>query len=198
MLSLIRPAQVFAAAVTKALLAIALLSAFGSMLPLAAEPIGPTVMYFNEKFGFSLSLPVDVFEPASARNQVEGGLWVSGDGEARLLAVAGANEAGSSLPAYRQFVMQESYANATIDYAPMRENWFVLSGKKDGRMFYERITFACDGRYIYGWQLTYPAAERARYDAIVEAVHKSYRPGRGEDGRCGRTLPRGGGDSDRR
>ena len=82
--------------------------------------------------------------------------------------------------------MQQSYANAAFDYTPVRDTWFVLSGSKDGRIFYERITFACGGRYIYGWQLEYPAAAKKVYDRVVEQIHRSYRPGRGEDGRCGR------------
>lgn len=152
---------------------------------LQAGPVGHSITYFNEKYGFTLGVPVEIFEPASAKAQEEGGLWVSRDGQARLLAVAAPAAVGVTLASYRQFVLQQSYANATIEYAPVRETWFVLSGRKDGQMFYERINFACDGRYIYGWQLTYPLAERRRYDAVVEAVHRSYRPGRGEDGRCG-------------
>ncbi len=155
--------------------------------PLAAEPTRLTTNYLNLKYGFSLAVPTDVLVPATARNPDEGGLWQSRDGQARLIAVAGANASGDSLTSYRQFVMQQSYKSATFDYTPVRDSWFVLSGRMDGRMFYERITFACDGRYIYGWQLTYPVAERQLYDRIVESIHRSFRPGRGEDGRCGRT-----------
>lgn len=155
-----------------------------------AEPAGTSIRYLNPKYGFSLSLPLDQFDPTKARGQDEGSLWTSRDGKGRLLAVAAPNEAGSSLSAYRQFVMKESYAGARFDYTPVRDNWFVLSGEKDGRIFYERITFACDGRYIYGWQLTYPIEQRLRYDAMVEEIHRSYRAGRGEDGRCGRGAAR--------
>ena len=155
---------------------------------LQAGPVGHSITYYNAKYGFTLGVPVEIFEPASANAQEEGGLWVSRDGQARLLAVAAPTASGVTLASYRQFVMQQSYANATVEYAPVRDTWFVLSGRKDGQMFYERINFACDGRYIYGWQLTYPIAERKLYDAVVEAVHRSYRAGRGEDGRCGRTL----------
>lgn len=152
-----------------------------------AEPHSGTIAYTNPKFGFSLIVPGEIFVPGNTRNPEVGALWNGRDGQARLLAVAGQNASGETLPAYRQFVMQQTYAGATFDYTPVRDTWFVLSGRKDGQMFYERITFACEGRYIYGWQLTYPIAERQRYDRIVEAIHRSYRPGRGEDGRCGRS-----------
>jgi hypothetical protein len=33
--------------------------------------------------------------------------------------------------------------------------------------------------------MTYPAAEKRAYDKLVENVHRGFKPGRGEDGRCG-------------
>jgi hypothetical protein len=155
-------------------------------IPLGAEPARQTASYFNPKYGFSLTVPHDIFAPTATRNPDAGALWESRDGRARLLAVAAENASGDSLQTYRRFLLKDLYKDAVLDYAPVRDNWFVLSGRIDDMMFYERIMFACDGRYIYGWQLRYPATERNVYDRIVEAVHRSYRPGRGEDGRCGR------------
>ena len=170
-----------AAAIMSVLVAIA------ASLPLGAEPARPAAMYLNVKYGFSLAVPNDIFVQSSIRNADAGGLWESRDGRARLLAVAAENASGDSLQTYRRFLLNDLYKGAVLDYAPMRDNWFVLSGRLNDMMFYERIVFACDGRYIYGWQLTYPAAERNIYDRIVESVHRSYRAGRGEDGRCGRS-----------
>ena len=55
-------------------------------------------------------------------------------------------------------MLERSYSGATITYAPVRPRWFVLSGVKDDKMFYERITFVCQGSLIDGWQITYPHA----------------------------------------
>ena len=66
----------------------------------------------------------------------------------------------------------------------MRPRWFVLSGVKDDKMFHEHITFVCQGSLIYGWQITYPHEQRHIYDPIVEAIHKSYRPGNRDTGHC--------------
>ena len=151
----------------------------------SASPAGGSVEYRNPKYGFSLRIPSDVLKPGTPRNPEEGGLWTSHDGQARLIAVAAPNTSGETLLSYRRFIMRESYGDAAIDYAPVGGSWFVLSGVKEGRIFYERINLVCGGRYIYGWQLLYPVAERARYDRVVEAIHRSYRPGRGEDGACG-------------
>lgn len=164
---------------TRAAMALGCASA---LLPAAAHA---AISYYNARYGFSLRLPGNHFVAGEARNPESGGLWQTRDGRVRVLAVAAANDSNSSLTSYRQFVMDTAYKSAKFDYLPIRDNWFVLSGEMDGRIFYERISFVCDGRYIYGWQMTYPAAEKRRWDPIVESIHRSYRLGRGEDGRCG-------------
>lgn len=140
--------------------------------------------YRSERFGFELKYPARVFAPADGPANDSGGIFVSRDGAARLIASAGANATEESLESYRRFVMRETYAGANFDYTPVRRSWFVVSGTKDDRTFYERITFACGGRLIYGWQMIYPTAQKAFYDRVVEAIHRSYRAGRGEDGNC--------------
>ena len=140
--------------------------------------------YKNERFGFQLSYPGGLFQRTETPNSERGALWTSTDGAARLIATASLNETSETIGAYRAFVMRETYADAKFDYTPAKNNWFVLSGRKDDRIFYERITFVCQGRFIYGWQLNYPASQKRKYDAIVEAIHRSYKPGRGESGAC--------------
>jgi hypothetical protein len=87
------------------------------------------------------------------------------------------NTEGINLRAYRTIVLQRSYPDAAIDYAPVRGTWFVLSGTRDGQMFYERVTFTCGGRLINSWAMLYPASERRVYDRVVEQVARSYRAG---------------------
>lgn len=152
-----------------------------------AEPMRSGQQYFNARYGFSLTVPADILRPAASKNPEKGAAWESSDGKVRLLAVATENANGDTLQSYRQFLLRDIYSDAEIDYAPIRDNWFVLSGRRAGTMFYERIVFACDGRYIYGWQLNYPASDRGVGDRVVEAIHRSYRAGRGEDGKCGRS-----------
>jgi hypothetical protein len=132
--------------------------------------------YFNKRHGFTLSYPTARFTPQEPLSD-EGRVWVSHDGNAKLLAGALANDENLSLGEYRQFLLKESYAGAEVDYAPMRDTWFVLSGTRDGTMFYERVTFTCGGRRINSWAMLYPVAERQIYDRIVEKVARTYRAG---------------------
>lgn len=159
---------------------------FLAVAPGSADPTrGGIITYRNAKYGFSLAFPSSLFPMEAKQAQPGGGLWETHDGKARVLAVAGPNASGDDLMSYRAFLMEETYKDAKIDYAPVRDNWFVLSGQRNGQMFYERINLVCDGRYIYGWQMLYPVTDRKMWDRVVEFIHRSYRPGRGEDGRCG-------------
>lgn len=167
-------------AVGLAVLAIAIATAVW-----AASNSSGWTSYRNERYGFALSVPGAVFVPGEARNKEQGALWIGRDGQARLLAVATRNETGETMQSYRSFLMQNAYKGASFDYTPVRDNWFVLSGLHNGQVFYERIVFACEGRYIYGWQMRYSTSRKRFYDRIVEQMHRTFEPGRGEDGRCG-------------
>ena len=98
---------------------------------------------------------------------------------ARLLIGAFGNDERLSLRAYRQYLLERNYPGASIDYAPVRKNWFVLSGERDGVMFYERVSFTCGGRLITSWAMFYPVAERRFYDRVVEEVAPTFTPGSG-------------------
>jgi hypothetical protein len=150
-----------------------------------SERSGGWTSYRNAQHGFMIAWPSDVFPAEPARDSEDGQVLVSRDGAAKLMMAAFLNEQGVSLADYRRQLLEENYAGVEIDYAPVRDRWFVLSGVRDGVMFYERVTFTCGGKLINSWAMLYPAAERKRYDRIVEAVAKTYMPGAGRDGRCG-------------
>ncbi|NJO24328.1 MAG: hypothetical protein HC868_17195 [Sphingomonadales bacterium] len=80
---------------------------------------------------------------------------------------------------YRVFVLNESYRGAKVDYAPMRDNWFVVSGTRNGMVFYQRVNFTCGGRAINSWAMLFPEGQKAVYEPIIEQVHRDYRLGTG-------------------
>jgi curved DNA-binding protein CbpA len=133
------------------------------------------VAYKNERSGFALSYPADVFASRGGKDDGDDLLLVSKDGRA-LLRIASMRNAGTNtVTEHRRLLMAERYADAAFDYMPVRDNWFVLSGSVGEEMFYERVTFSCDRHSIHGWLLVYPLSERALFDRIVEQIHQSYR-----------------------
>jgi hypothetical protein len=150
----------------------------------AADWRGDWATLRNERHGFLIAYPMEVFEQQAEPQTDEGRVLVSHDGKAQLLVGAFANEDATTLEAYRDYLMQENYAGARIEYAPIRGKWFVLSGTMGDREFYERVSFTCGGKLINSWAMVYPIAERRLYNRIVEAVARSYTPGAGRSGDC--------------
>jgi hypothetical protein len=142
------------------------------------------ITYRDARFGFALNYPADVFTSAASDGADAGErLLLTKDGRA-LLWISAVADATSPLTEYRRALMRGRYRGAIFDYTPVRSNWFVLSGTAGEEMFYERVTFSCDGRTLHRWLLVYPLAERAFFDGIVEEVHRSYRYDLGGRARC--------------
>jgi len=102
---------------------------------------------------------------------------MSGLACAKLLVGALPNEARQSLAQYQTYVASHSYSGFQVQYRPLGQSWFVLSGEGDGKTFYEKVMFSCEGRLINSFALLYPDAQRSTYDPIVERIEKSFRPG---------------------
>ena len=139
--------------------------------------------YEDGRFGFTLEYPADVFVAAPSRPE-EGKSFLSRDGRARLL-VSAAPTKGVPLATHRQSLMEGVYVDAAYDYKPRGTTWYVLSGTLGTDMFYQRVTFSCDGRAFHTWKLVYPLSEREYYDRIVEAMNRRYRLIKVTGGGCG-------------
>jgi len=52
-----------------------------------------------------------------------------------------------------------------------------LSGEGNGKTFYEKVIFSCNGRVINSFAMIYPTAQSVLFDRVVEGVEKSFRAG---------------------
>lgn len=141
---------------------------------------GGLATYKNDRYGYSISYPAAQFVALPVVTD-EARQFISTDGKARLLVGTLTNTDGRALAEYRDFLLRESYAGAKVDYAPLKGNWFVLSGDRNGMTFYERVTFTCGGRSINSWAMVFPTADKATWDRVIEQVHRGYRIA---DGKC--------------
>lgn len=99
------------------------------------------------------------------------------EGQGRLLVGAFENADRQTVASYMNHIRRESYSGYDIDYAPMGQTWFVLSGENDQNVFYEKVMFSCGGRIISSFALIYPISSKAMFDPIVEGIEKTFRPG---------------------
>lgn len=138
----------------------------------------------SERFGFSIAYPRQVFEPDSSGAKEEGQVLVSSDGKARLIVGTFLNEENVTLADYRTQLLEDNYTGASLDYSPVKDKWFIISGTREGMHFYERVSFTCGGRLINSWAMLYPASDKRFYDRVVEAIARTYTPGAGRSGNC--------------
>lgn len=133
--------------------------------------------YRNDRFGLNLYYPADVFTLERTAEAGDGQLFVSQIGDARLLVGGLVNDSGFSPASYQRYLARKSYSQYRIDYHPLGQNWFVLSGEGNGRSFYEKVMFSCGGRLINSFAVLYSTGEREALDRIVERMEKSFQPG---------------------
>jgi hypothetical protein len=138
----------------------------------------------NKRFGFSIAYPAEILFPIDTPSGAEGRVLQSKDGKAKLLVATFENSEATSLQAYRDYLLGSTYAEAKIDYKPLKARWFVLSGTRGESTIYERVTFSCGGKLINSWAMVYPTVQSKLYDRVVEAISKTYSAGAGVDGTC--------------
>ena len=153
-----------------------ILALVASVLAANAQGLAWTT-YRNPSFGTFLRYPSEVFTSRRTSEARDGVLFATLDGSAKLLVGAFENTEGYSPRSYQAFIARESYAGLRTDYAPVGQNWAVLSGTHGDKMIYEKAMFTCGGAVISSFALVYPIAEREFYDPIVEDIEDSFRPG---------------------
>lgn len=166
------------------LVAVVAATALSAGLATAADWRRDWATLHNDRHGFLIAYPIDVFEQKADPATDEGRILYSRDGKAQLLVGAFENDDQTTLPAYREYLLRENYPGAELDYAPVHDRWFVLSGTIGDREFYERVSFTCGGRLINSWAMIYPKADNGFYDRVLEAVARTYTPGAGHSGNC--------------
>jgi curved DNA-binding protein CbpA len=149
--------------------------------------------YRSARFSFALRYPADMFAYDLRSSSENVRTFVSQSGA--ILHIFNAdNVAETTLTRYRRSRMEARYAGAIFDKVPRRKFGFVLSGRQGGSGFYERVTFACDGRAIYGWQMIFPVSRRTLYDLVAHKVDSTYTQRIRPSAQCSESLSSAGGE----
>ncbi|SDA98016.1 hypothetical protein [Mesorhizobium qingshengii] len=135
----------------------------------ATNAVAAQFTYVNERFGTVCTFPDEVFtdrqpEPENGDGQE----WLSADGAS--LICSGILNTDDDTP--KGFVAAEKASKEPgyrITYSKAGKDWAVLSGLKDGKIFYERRLFGKDGVIRTVW-IEYPPAVKSKYDRLVAAI----------------------------
>ena len=131
---------------------------------LAGPALAGDFTYRNARFGTTATFPQEAFSQAQpAPTNGDGLAWRSGDGAA--LYIYGRNNLGDESPGS---VLSERRAADRVTYSRQGARWLVVSGHRDGKIFYERYLFR--GDVIHSVAIFYPERARATYDRLVGPI----------------------------
>jgi hypothetical protein len=131
--------------------------------------------YRSPRFGYSLLFPADLLRLVSESPDGQNLEFVSADGQTKLRVLTVINSDNVSPREYRAQVIGSLHDYRAIKYGPMGGSWFVLSGVRGPNIFYQKVVFACGGRIINAFAMTYPSAEKRGFDPIVTTIEKNFR-----------------------
>lgn len=163
----------------KTLLAIAALFVIGA--PLAAVHAGSQgwSRHRDPGVGFRFSYPSQLFAPIPGDGKPYFHYFVSPDDTAKFLVGAWNNGKRQTPESLKRWLMANAGGYEDVTYRPRGRNWFVLSGYRGDRIYYEKVIFSCGGAAVNVFAIAYPVEARELYDPVVERMEDDFRPGRG-------------------
>lgn len=141
--------------------------------------------YRNERFGYRLSYPSSVFSEQTPSEKADGQTFLTPDGRAKIVVSGVVNDERFSPADYRKTILQEFGGYDRMDYSPRGKTWFVLSGFRGDRIYYQKVMFSCGDRVINVLSVTFPTAEKRFFENLVERMEDNFKPGSGEGCRSG-------------
>ncbi len=137
--------------------------------------------YENERFGFRLRYPAAMFKPDRPPEGGDGQTFITEDGQAKIVTYAALNVEKLTPQTYRKTLLAEYGGYDLLDYQPQSKTWFVLSGFRGEKIFYEKIMFSCGNRVINVLAISFPKAEKLQYERVVEQLENDFKTGKGID-----------------
>ena len=128
-----------------------------------AAQAADTENYSNARYGFGISYPAGLFLPQGESDNGDGQIFRSPDGQAELRVFAMYNVLDETLADKFKEALAEPGLQAT--YKVTHKTWFVVSGKQQGRIVYQK-TILAKGTF-FTLLLTYAASAQATYDPVV-------------------------------
>jgi hypothetical protein len=132
--------------------------------------------YHNTRFGTSIEYPAR-FRPGRPPDNNDGLSFIAADG-ATLSVWGSLNVEAHDVAGLETFLRESPQTGEQMTYRASGANWLVLSGTRGERIFYQRHLLSHQNQIINAFEISYPAALRARYDPIIARLSRTLRPGR--------------------
>lgn len=144
--------------------------------PLQPGFIGDKV-YSNGRFGFSITYPADVLFPQPEPMNGDGQSFLNKTGTVKLV-VSGLNgyenDSIENIYDYELYSSQEGNPKDVIVYKRQKNNWFVISGYRDGYIFYLKKYLVDD--HLVTFDLSFPESEKEKWEPVLMKLLDKFKP----------------------
>jgi len=137
--------------------------------------------YRNARLGYRIELPVGLFEVEAGSENADGLRLLEIDGPAQIEILGSENTQGVSPAEFADFFSDADRIDR-ITYRADGARWFVLSGhyapeadETEDLVFYTKYLFNSDYSAFAAFEISYPLAEKRRFDRLVTRLEKSLR-----------------------
>ena len=132
----------------------------------------------DPQFGYKFSYPESSF--ASVEGDGEPGFhyFSANEADAKFLVGAWDNRDGHTPAHFKRWLIANAGGYEEITYQPRGRSWFVVSGYRGEKIYYEKIMFSCANRMVNILAVAYPVSERHHFDPVVERMEDSFSVGR--------------------
>ena len=131
--------------------------------------------YADPRFGAAADVPpgFSAGEPPADGGGLE---FTGADGRAKIAIYGLLNVENQRLSEYSSFSLEkETEAGWQVTYNRTSSSWFVHSGRKEDRIFYEKTIFACDSRIVNSVWIEYPSNLKVKFDPLIQRISASLR-----------------------
>jgi len=131
--------------------------------------------YSNARFDYSIAYPANLLYPQGESANGDGQKFLSKDGHAELIVWGSNNALNERLKDVyeRESGVSSDHPKRVVSYKVLKPEWFVISGREDHRIFYQK-TFL-KGDVFKSFRIEYSDSDNARFDQIIKRIEKSFR-----------------------
>nr|WP_295466558.1 SH3 domain-containing protein [Mesorhizobium sp.] len=132
--------------------------------------------YSNARIGTTIEYPAAFFRMEPPPENDDGRSFATRDGRTRFTVSGSHNVFEKTIPE----LMADDIAAAEgdmITYRRSGDDWYVLSGYRDGDVFYRKILLSEDGATVHTFEIAYVKALKAEFEEITIRMAKSLSAG---------------------
>lgn len=130
--------------------------------------------YYNNRFEYVVKYPETLLNKQPPPQNNDGRSFISPEGSIEMRVSGAHNIPKKTFSEIYQEQLQAYQQESRVTYQAQQDNWFVISGYRDGTVFYRKIIFYNDD--VLELTLTYDRTLQPEFDPIVAEISRSFMP----------------------